>query len=128
MLHRSFESLKPGGRFLLDYMNLPKVLSEFRGKYFERSPAPGQEGLIILYENELDFMKGMIASNWTLVRPPPDSRRDQRRVVTRMLLPSDLVRMFHIAGFEDVQLFGWVDGAPLSLESRRCIVFGRKPG
>lgn len=128
MLHRAFESLKPKGRFLLDYMNVPKVLSEFRGKYFERSPAPGQEGLIILYDNELDFLKGMIASNWTLMRPPPDTRRDQRRVVTRMLLPSDLVRMFHIAGFEDVRLFGWVDGEPLALDSRRCIVFGRKPG
>ncbi len=125
MLHRVMESLKPGGRFVLDSLNLPKVFADFHTNRFERSAAPGQDGLIILYENTPDFMTGMLDSNWTLIRP--EGRRDIRRVATRMYLPSDFVRMFRDAGFVDVKLFGWVDGEPLTRLSRRCIVFGRKP-
>lgn len=126
MLHRAFESLKPGGRFLMDYMNIPKVFEDFHTGTFERSAAPGHDGLIILYENTPDFLTGMIESTWTLIRA--DGRRDVRRVSTRMFLPNDLARMFRKAGFDDIRLYGWVDGSPLTRLSRRCIVFGRKPG
>lgn len=125
MLDRAFESLKPGGRFVLDHLNLPKIFSNFQTGTFERSDAPDQEGLVVLYENAPDFMTGMLNSTWTLMRS--DGRRDVRQVSTRMYLPHDLIRMFHTAGFEDVRLLGWVDGEPLTRASRRCIVFGRKP-
>jgi SAM-dependent methyltransferase len=125
MLDRAFESLKPGGRFALDFMNLPQVFGQFKARHFERSKAAGSEGLLILYETEPDFLSGMMNSDWTLIRP--DGRRETRRVSTRLLLPSDLVRMFHEAGFEDVRLYGWIDGEPLTRLSRRCIVVGRKP-
>ena len=125
MLHRVMESLKPGGRFVLDSLNLPKVFADFHTNRFERSNAPEQDGLIILYENTPNFMTGMLDSDWTLIRA--DGRRDVRRVTTRMYLPNDYVRMFRANGFEDVKLFGWLDGEPLTRLSRRCIVFGRKP-
>ena len=125
MLHRAFESLKHGGRIALDYLNIPNVFNDFHTGTFDRSAAPGNEGLIILYENTPDFMTGMIESTWTLVRA--DGRRDLRRVATRMLMPNDLVRMFRQVGFADVRLFGWIDGSPLTRTSRRCIVTARKP-
>ncbi len=126
MLQRVFESLKPGGRFVLDYMNLPRVFADFKESQIDRPAATALHGLIVMMENKPDFSKGMMHSTWTFLHP--DGRRVERPIRTRLLMPTDFVRMFGAVGFEDVRLHGWIDGEPLTRLSRRCIVFGRKPG
>ena len=125
MLARAFASLKPGGRFVLDYLHLPRVFAEFKQVHVDRPAAADLQGLIVIQETEPDFLTGMMNSRWTFLYP--DGRRIERHIRTRMLLPSDFVRMFRTAGFEDVKLFGWVTGEPHTRLSRRCIVMGCKP-
>lgn len=125
MLQRAFESLKTGGRFALEYMNLPRVFAEFRQWYIDRPTNPALNGLVVMHETRPDFDTGMLESDWTFLQA--DGRRDVRRVSTRMLLPNDIARMFRRHGFEDIRLFGAVNGEPLTRMSKRCIVVGRKP-
>jgi SAM-dependent methyltransferase len=125
MLQRVFESLKPGGRFLLDYLNMPRIFTEFHPSYLQWQNPEDRGGLVVLTENKMDFARGMMDSLWTFVHG--DGRREPRPVVTRMYLPHELVRMLRRCGFEGIELFGSVAGEPFGLRSARCIVLARKP-
>jgi 2-polyprenyl-3-methyl-5-hydroxy-6-metoxy-1,4-benzoquinol methylase len=125
MLRRAFESLKPGGAFLLDYINVPRVLGEFRPWFIDRPTTPGLEGLIVLHESKPDFITGMLESDWTFLYP--DGRRVVKRVATKMYMPHDLVRMLQHCGFCECKLFGSTDGEPFERTSRRCIACAIKP-
>jgi SAM-dependent methyltransferase len=127
LLHRAFESLRPGGRYVLDYMNVPKVLAQFRPSMAMRDPrADDEAGLVVVTENAFDFERGMIDSTWTFF--PPDGSRRTRRVATRLYLPHMLIDLFEQAGFTEVELFGEYDASPYDRLSTRCIVLGHKPG
>lgn len=121
----AFVSLKPGGRFMIDYMNVPRVLAELRPWYIDRPTAPALDGLIVLHETKPDLAAGMMNSDWTFLYP--DGRRKHRRIATRMYLPSDIAAMLRRCGFDDVQLLGSREGEPLTLAGKRCIALARKP-
>jgi len=122
MLQRAYESLRPGGWFGLDYISLPRVLSEFKTCMFDRVPRPDGE-LLLIQEPSIDFSTGMMSGTWTFIRP--DGSREVRRVENRAYMPYDLIRMFEQARFVDVDVIG-VDGMPFDRTSRRCIVLGRR--
>lgn len=62
MLERVFESLKPGGRFAIDYMNVPNLLANFQPVYTRTSEIQGQK---ITFEKHttIDQKRGMIGQN-----------------------------------------------------------------
>lgn len=124
MLRCVFESLKPGGWFALDYVNVPRVMRDFRPSKCSRRPWRGGD-LLVVEEAEIDFAAGTFETDWTYVFP--DGTRRSRRVRTRTYMPSELVGLMTAAGFVDVALRGSVDGEPFSRESRRCIVLARRP-
>lgn len=128
MMQRVFDSLKPGGRFVLDYLNFPRMFANMQPGIISRPKLDGTplEGLIVLQESKPDFLRGMMESDWTVIYP--DGRRTVRHLATRMYLPGDLVRMLKQAGFVEPKLYGWIDGEPSAHTSKRCIVSARKPG
>ena len=127
MFQRAFESLRPGGRFAADYLNIPRICARFRGRYFQRQDEDDPNGLIVLDEPRFDFARGMIDSAWTFLHP--DGRREVRDVSTRTYMPHEIVGLLRRAGFaDDVELYGSVEGKPFELESRRCIAVAKKPG
>jgi len=123
MLHRAFESLKPGGRFALEIISMPKVFAEFRSCMLDRLPQADGE-LWLIQEPGIDFVNGMISGTWTFLKP--DGTREVRRVENRAYMPHELARLFGEAGFVDVELLG-PDKAPFERTSRRLIVRGRRP-
>ena len=124
MLDRAYESLKPGARFALEYMSVPKVLREFRACHLDRLHQAGEE-LWLIQEPEFDFAAGMIRCTWTFVRP--DKSHEIRRVENRAYMPGELVALLRVAGFENIELLGSIEGEPFDRLSRRCIVVGQKP-
>ena len=63
MLQRAFDSLEPGGIFLLDTLNLPGVLHHFRPRMENRVPTP--EGEIHLERlTRLDWDRGLMLKDW----------------------------------------------------------------
>jgi SAM-dependent methyltransferase len=124
MLVCLFESLAPGGRAALDYVCVPRVLSEFQRCTVTRTERPEGEFLLI-DETVLDLRLGLFRSTFTFVHP--DGRRDARRVETRTFMPHELVALAESAGFRDIELFGSAAGEPLERTSQRCILVARRP-
>lgn len=123
MLQRAHDSLRSGGRFLLEYISLPKLLAEFKSSIVDRMQRADGEHMLI-QEPAIDFRTGMLSATWTFLRP--DGSRESRRTENRAYMPADLLHLFEQAGFIEIELLG-ADGLPFDRTSRRCLTLGRKP-
>jgi SAM-dependent methyltransferase len=124
MLRRAFESLRPGGRFILDYQHVARVLRHFQHALTYRLPRPGGE-MLLVRESELNLPLGLLEQRWTFVLP--DGSRRVRHSTVRLYLPVDLASLLRSVGFADVRFLGGIDGQPLELDSPRCIAIARRP-
>ena len=121
MLRRAFECLTPGGRFLLDYQHVPRVL-----RHFQHTLTKRHGDVLLLRESTVDLTAGALRQTWTFLLP--DGTRRSRRSEVRLYLPHQLGEMLREVGFADVQFFGDADRRELSLDSPRCVVVGTRPG
>ena len=124
MLRRAFESLRPGGRFALDYQHVPRVLRHFQRSLTHRLPTPTGD-LIVLRESTADLPAGALRQRWLFLTP--DGRREERHSLVRLYLPHELARLLAHVGFAEVEFGGGVCGEPLTLDSPRCIALARRP-
>lgn len=124
MIVRAFESLRPGGVFALDFLNLPGVLRNFARDVVTRCPFEAGE-LVLHLESHLNLEEGAIEKTWRYFLP--DGRRVVHETRVCMYMPNELARFFALAGFQEIQIFGSVHGESLNMDSPRCIVVGRKP-
>jgi len=124
MLRCAYESLKPGGRFALEFQHMPRVMRDFQRWICERFEHDGGE-VILVNESTPDFNRGMIDASWLFIHP--DGRRDERRIATRMFMPHEIRRLMERVGFVDVRMVDWPDGEPLTFSSRRCVGLARRP-
>jgi SAM-dependent methyltransferase len=119
MLLRAFEALVPGGRFALDYPNVPNLYATFRPTEVTR-----RGEITMLRDSRLDVANGLLHKRWTFIT---GDRRSERDSVLRLYTPDRLAQLCAAAGFVDLELFGGVDGAPLAFDRPRCIVVGVRP-
>lgn len=125
MLEMAHASLKPGGYFLLDFLNLPYVLKHFRATMITYHQT--REGDVeVIRESSPDLASGMLNQLWTFVYPNAE-RRLMQQTGTRMYLPYQLGDLLKASGFELIDYFGSLAGDPLSLETPRCICLARRP-
>jgi SAM-dependent methyltransferase len=125
MLRAAHDSLKPGGRFLLDHTSLPFVLSNFRQSIVQRRTLPDGEELFVVQEPGLHFAPRMFRTRWTFVHP--DGRKEVRWSENRAYMPEELMGLLERAGFASLELFGSIDRSPFVRESPRCILTARRP-
>lgn len=121
---RAFEALAPGGRFAIDTPNVPGLYAAFRPSDITRRATPGGD-LVMLRESRLDLARGLLHKRWTFVLP--DGRRLERPSTIKLYSPDRLAALLASVGFEDLRVFGGVDGQPITLDSPRCIIIGRRP-
>jgi SAM-dependent methyltransferase len=114
MLVRAREAVRPGGRFALDFLHLPAVLRDL-----QRHVAIERGGVWLVRETTLDLAAGFMCKTWRYFFP--DGRRHEAHSRLRLYLPHQLVELLHAAGFSEVRLHGDECGAPLELDSPRCI-------
>ena len=124
MLARAFEALVPGGRFVLDTLNLPGVLRGFREHVVTRR-ATSRGEVTLVRESRVDLGAGALLKRWTYFLP--DGRRVEHDSTVRLYLPHTLGELFRSVGFTSVELFGSIAGDPLGLDSPRCLVLARRP-
>ena len=124
LLGRAFESLRPGGRFALDYQHIPRILRDFQGCLVRR--LPGEHGeTIVLRESRADLAAGSLVQHWTFLLP--DGQRVERHSAIRLYLPHVLGDMLRAAGFVGITCHGGLCGEALDLDSARCILIGTRP-
>jgi SAM-dependent methyltransferase len=124
MLARAFESLEPGGRLALDYMNVPGVLRAFAPRVVTtRDTSRGRVTLV--RESRLDTARGTLHKLWQYTLP--DGRVVEHSSTVRLYLPHGVADLLRGVGFENVEIHGDVDASPLELDSRRCILLATRP-
>lgn len=123
MLARAYESLRPGGIFLLDTMNAPGVLRHFQPSMISRRKIEGGE-LVLLRESSIDLPAGALEKRWTYFLP--DGRQVVHRTRVRLYQPHELGHLLRAVGFVDVQFFGDIAAEPLTLDTLRCICRARR--
>jgi SAM-dependent methyltransferase len=124
MLARAFASLRPGGRFALDTMNVPGVLRGFHRHVTLRRRTPRGE-VLLLRESEVDLARGRLLKRWTYF--VGDRREVEHRSSVRLFMPDAIDAMLRKVGFRDVALLGNLGGEPLGIDSPRLIAVARRP-
>ena len=119
MLQRARDSLRPGGKFALDFINVPGLLSRFAPAVVDRL-SRGEEEILLLRESRLDLAYGTLHKRWTYVLP--DGAQQVHHTAVRLYMPRDLADMLGQVGFANPVFYGDLDRSPLGLESPRCIV------
>jgi SAM-dependent methyltransferase len=119
MLRRAFETLRPGGRFALDYQHVPRVLRQFQQCLVRR--LAGEQGeTVVLRESRADLAAGVLRQRWTFVLL--DGSRCERHSAVRLYMPHELAALLRAAGFAQISFHGGLDGETLDLDSPRCIL------
>lgn len=127
MLKRAFESLKPGGRFALDYPNIPAVLRNNKPIQEYEYDSELENGIIkVRRESKLNLVEGLREQRWIFYMP--DGSEMVHDTSLKMYLPDDIVDSLQLCGFVDVEVFGSISGDSLELDSERCIFIARRPG
>lgn len=126
MVQRAFAALRPGGRFALDYQNVPFLLRGFQRALVRRGATAAGE-VLLLRESEILLTEGRLRQRWTYLYPGGEQRT--RESAVRLYLPHELLGLLRDSGFVDLELFGGTEGRgqPLTLDSPRCICVGRRP-
>ncbi len=123
MLSRALESLVPGGRYALDFVNLPQVLRGFQRHVSITRETP-RGSVTLLRETEVDLAAGYMHKTWRYFFP--DGERRTATSQLRLYLPHQLAELLITVGFEQVTLYGDESGEPLTIDSPRCIAVARK--
>jgi hypothetical protein len=122
VLERVEAALKPGGRFLIDFINRDWVVRFYQARDWRRAP----DGSVLLLERRWDLASGHNAEEITVIEPEGSRRR--HRLSMRMYGATELAAMLTSVGLTVGHLWGDFDGSDLTLDSRRVIVVAEKGG
>ena len=114
-------ALAPGGRFLIDVVNLLSLARRYRDTMWEEL----EDGMLFLQDHRFDFLAGRNRARWTFVRT--DGTRSELVHSVRGYTPHELAKMLSRAGLEVVGSWGDFDGSELSFAGWRLILLARKP-
>jgi len=114
-----FRALKPGGRFLVETMNVSWLMSHFRQRHEQTV-----SGVRILHHNRWDARKRRIHSTWTFHRRGVTERRS---VSIRLYTGPEMRAMLRAAGFCGIVLYGYSPLGRFTRHSKRLIAVARKP-
>lgn len=122
MLRAAHQSLKPGGRMLLEYPNMVHLLANFK-EVMETTLADGTE---LRRQSRIEMKDETLHQVWRYRFPGRNNSEETRehRSLMRIYLPSQLNDLFRLAGFEKIQFYCG-EGNDLSSESARLIVLAK---
>jgi ubiquinone/menaquinone biosynthesis C-methylase UbiE len=122
MLQCAYDSLKKGGKFVLDYTNPAFIFKHFTEHKVIKMP--NQQEVLVLKESKTDLERGMLISNWTYVLE--DGTRETKTGESRIYFARDLKELLEGCGFRKITFKGGISGEPLTKDSSRCIVTAQK--
>ncbi len=113
------KALKPGGKFLIDYMNPDHVASNLT----ERDEKEISEGLYVIQERWIDTSPRRINKRITLIR---DGKESIYRESVRMYSHREMKDMLSAAGLKLTETYGDFTSSEYTQHSPRMILIGEK--
>jgi SAM-dependent methyltransferase len=118
IMAKASQSLRPGGRFILDVVNREMVISSFK-PYDKR----GSLRNYVIDESRLDLPAGRVISTWTFVR---GKSRSQHTISIRLYALHELIAMARNIGLRFVEAWGSFAEEPYGPKTPRCIFIAEK--
>lgn len=113
MLRNIRESLKPGGRLVLEMLGKEIAVRDFtEGEWFER------DGWTVLTEYSVAGAWEGLRNRWILIR---GAERIERTFVQRLYSGVELAALLNRAGFGDVRILGSLKGAPYDRKAESLV-------
>jgi SAM-dependent methyltransferase len=117
VLRRVRRALRPGGRFLLEFIHRDGEVRRLRPRSWVRR----SDGVLVLYDRRVDSATGRYHIHTTFVA---DGGIREVEIDHQLPTSDEFVKLFRQAGFGQVRLVSAPDGGELTLESRRLAVIG----
>lgn len=118
-LKKVYQSLRPGGRFLLSLINRDWILINFTTRdWFEL------KGVRLLQWRSFDYAHSIMNDNWQFEK---DGAVRVHKTKLRVYSYHELRAMFEQVGFVEIEGFGSHQDTPTGRNNRMIYVLGRKP-
>jgi SAM-dependent methyltransferase len=111
-------SLRPGGLLLMDMMG-----KEILARVFTERGWHEEDGMLILEERKLAPDWSSLDNRWIIIS---DGERQEVNLTVRQYCASELCRLLGEAGFEKVDVYGDLRGAPYDMQAKRLVVVAHK--
>lgn len=119
VLRNVFRSLAPGGFFIIDVMGKEITARGFAAGAVDKHP----DGTIWVQSREIIDDWYRIRTRWFLIR---DQKVTEASFDTALYSGRELADMLKRAGFEQVKLFGSLQGIPYDLKAQRLVAVVQK--
>jgi SAM-dependent methyltransferase len=118
VLANAYGSLRPGGALLMDMMG-----KEILARVFTERDWREEDGKLILEERTLAPDWSSLDNRWILLK---DGDRREVTVTTRQYSAAELSGLLKDSGFDAVDVYGDLTGAPYDMAARRLIAVAHK--
>ncbi len=119
MLRNIRESLRPGGRLVLEMVGKETAARDFiEGEWFERG------GWTVLTEFTVEGAWEGLRNRWILIR---GSERIDRSFVQRLYSAGEMRALLERAGFRDVRILGSLEGNPYDHKAKSLVARAERP-
>jgi SAM-dependent methyltransferase len=113
------DSLKPGGRLIVD-LNSKEILA---GRFRERDWSRRDDGTIVLEERRLLDGWKRLENRWILIR---GNERRESTLSLRLYSGAELESLLRAVGFREVSLYGSLKATPYDQKAERLIAVATK--
>ena len=126
MARNVYESLKPGGCFIIETLGKEMAVRDFTGgEWFERA------GFTVLTEYEAVDSWAGLKNRWILIGNSPPAAgeapaRIEKTFTQRLYAATELGDLLYKAGFSSVEIYGGWDESPYDDRAEALIAVGRK--
>lgn len=113
------ESLRPGGRFVLEMLGKETAVRDFTaGEWFER------DGWTVLTEYSVEGAWEGLRNRWMLLR---GSERVDRTFVQRLYSGTELRDLLFRSGFRNISILGSLEGSPYDQSAKSLVALAARP-
>ena len=120
VLNAVARALKPGGKFLIDLINTPRIVRDFLAQSWEELP----DGTVVLTQRDYNLLTGNNEELRAYIAP--DGSKREVRLTCRMYFYPEFAKMLNRAGLTPIQVFGDYDSSEYTWDSSRMIVLAEK--
>jgi SAM-dependent methyltransferase len=118
VVENAYRSLRPGGLLLMDMMG-----KEILARIFSERGWREEDGMLILEDRQVAPDWSTVYNRWIIIK---DGERREVTLTTRQYSAAELSRLLKGCGFERVEVYGDLTGAPYDMEARRLVVVAGK--